>query len=250
MRQSRPGWNVACAFAVTATLFVCSCEDAPSSNAQTPTADSVTASRVTSQRKEVTLTAPQDGERFGPSDPIVLRAAVAPSADNVERIEFLSDGAVVATSSSAPFQATFRTLRHGDYLIRARAVLRDGSKIDSHPTQIHVPLTQPQRELTADDINRLTIGKNAIVAILLEPHDGAVFTAQADIVVRASAVATNGSVERVEIIRDGRAVATLRRKPYETVLRALPPGEYNLRVRAVRNDGMAAESKQVVVKVQ
>ncbi|HET8539377.1 MAG TPA: Ig-like domain-containing protein [Anaeromyxobacter sp.] len=82
-----------------------------------------------------TLTAPADGASL--SGAVAVTAAASDDVA-VARVEFLADGAVVATASSAPWSASWETRHHpnGAYALVARAVDRAGNAGASAPVTV------------------------------------------------------------------------------------------------------------------
>ena len=74
------------------------------------------------------LTAPAGGAVVnGPAGSITLTASAADSDGSVSKVEFLANGAVVATLTSAPYTTTWSGVTAGTYAITARATDNDGA---------------------------------------------------------------------------------------------------------------------------
>ncbi len=88
------------------------------------------------------------------------------------------------------------------------------------------------------------------VVALTSPADGARFTvAPATITLEATASDPDGSVARVEFLRDGAVVGTVTTPPYRWVLNGVPEGQYAFTARAVDNQGANATSATARVEV-
>jgi hypothetical protein len=124
----------------------------------------------------VALTAPPDGS--------VLRGAVELRADaeddfRVDRVEFVTGGAVVATDSTAPYSATWdtTTARDGRTRIEARAVDGWGNSASSART-ITVDNTLPETVITAGPSG--TIAGPSVSFAFTGSEDDATFTCSLD----------------------------------------------------------------------
>lgn len=82
---------------------------------------------------------------------------------------------------------------------------------------------------------------------LASPADGSSFTAPADVTVVVEASDSDGRIERVQLFLDGQAVRIERNAPYiwepdlDPVLKAMPPGRYELRAVIADDDGAQTE---------
>jgi hypothetical protein len=99
----------------------------------------------TNQPPVVSLTAPTPGASFPAPANIVLTALASDPDGAVARVEFLAGGTVVATSTAAPFSATWANVAAGSYTLTARAVDNLGASATSAPVSVTVtpPATPP-----------------------------------------------------------------------------------------------------------
>ena len=88
------------------------------------------------------------------------------------------------------------------------------------------------------------------VVALTSPADGARFTvAPASVTLTATASDPDGSVARVEFLRDGAVIGTVTVPPYTLPVSGLAEGQYTLAARAVDNQGAATTSAPVRIEV-
>lgn len=88
------------------------------------------------------------------------------------------------------------------------------------------------------------------VVALTSPADGARFTvAPATVTLTATASDPDGSVARVEFLRDGAVIGTVTVPPYTLQVSGLAEGQYTLAARAVDNQGAATTSAPVRIEV-
>ncbi len=99
---------------------------------------------------ELTLTEPVDGAVV-PGLDIPVAAAVASSGELVDRVDFVGDGVVLATDSSAPYESGIPLLGAGGRELFARATFGDwGYQVDSAPVALTVlPPHPPVVSVTA-----------------------------------------------------------------------------------------------------
>lgn len=84
------------------------------------------------------LTAPDNASRFVEGQSVDLQAVAEDPEARLDRVEFLIDGTVVATASSAPWHATWTAGPPGLHTLRARAVDTSGLSGVSQPVQCAV----------------------------------------------------------------------------------------------------------------
>lgn len=85
---------------------------------------------------------------------------------------------------------------------------------------------------------------------LTSPADGTRLTvAPASVTLEATASDPDGSVARVEFLRDGVVVGTANTPPYRLMISGLPEGQYGFAARAVDNQGAASLSATARVEV-
>jgi peptidoglycan/xylan/chitin deacetylase (PgdA/CDA1 family) len=148
----------------------------------------------------VALTAPANGTVIADRQTPVTLSATAADAGGVARVEFLVNGAVVATDTTAPYSATFSpaTVTGTSATIAARAVDAAGNAATSAGSTVQFPLpdtTPPTVALTA-------------------PANGTVIANPQTPVTLSATAADAGGVARVEFLVNGAVVATDTTAPY------------------------------------
>ncbi|ACU36112.1 cellulose binding domain-containing protein [Actinosynnema pretiosum subsp. pretiosum] len=86
----------------------------------------------------VSLTSPSSGASYVTGAAIPLAATAADSDGTVAKVDFLADGAVVATDTSAPFQGSWTGASTGDHTLTARATDNKGATALSSPVGVKV----------------------------------------------------------------------------------------------------------------
>ena len=121
----------------------------------------------------------------------------------VERVELFVDGAKVAEVSKAPFMVVWSTTGGADGAHLLKVVVHDAAGQKSQTT------------LTVTVDNAVALCKNAPVAMIIEPLDGA-FVSGA-VAFKADASAAVGYVDHVVLTVDSKKLALLDAEPYEAV---------------------------------
>jgi hypothetical protein len=81
---------------------------------------------VVNELPSVVLTAPADDSRFGIPGTIALSATASVGYGAIERVQFLADDVIVATSSQPPYAATWASAPAGVHRLTARAITTAG----------------------------------------------------------------------------------------------------------------------------
>lgn len=90
------------------------------------------------QPPTVALTAPVAGATAWSDEPLALSATAADPDGTIARVEWLSDGAVIATRTAAPWQSMWSTPTPGTHAILVRAIDDRGARSASAPVEVTV----------------------------------------------------------------------------------------------------------------
>ena len=175
----------------------------------------------------VALTAPAAAALLRGSVPLAATASAS-----AVRVEFLVDGAVVATDTTDPYTATLdtTTLTDGAHALRARAVDGADRATLGDPVSVTVDNTGPTTALTAPAANATLAGM-------------AGFTA----------TATDASgIDHVDFLVDDQVVGTDATAPYAATFNTttLPDGPHTVRVRAQDTAGNVTTAPTVPVTIR
>lgn len=96
----------------------------------------------------VELTAPFVGEVFQAATPISLAATASEPSGAIAKVEFYADGALIGTSTNAPFNLRWLSASAGTHSLTARAYDSSGLSATSHPSSVTVIAT-PSIQLDA-----------------------------------------------------------------------------------------------------
>lgn len=157
--------------------------------------------------------------------------AVSPTG-TINRVEFLRDGALVATISSPPYRHVFTNQPPGSIQVTARAVDNAGNASYLTPSYIVVNAA------------------NALPTVNLTfPAANTVWQEPANITLTASASDTDGSISMVEFFQDGALLGSTNISPYSFALTNVTKGSYTYTARATDDRGGATTSAPVSITV-
>ncbi len=85
----------------------------------------------------VELTLPEDGSTL-PAGPVAMRASASDPDGHVNRVEFYTDGVLVGTDSSEPFEFNWLNAPQGRHLLRVEAIDNSGWRRESATSHVQV----------------------------------------------------------------------------------------------------------------
>ncbi|MEA2464940.1 MAG: hypothetical protein QOJ98_2687, partial [Acidobacteriota bacterium] len=180
----------------------------------------------------VAITSPAGGASFTAPASIEIGATATDSDGSIVRVEFFTNGVLAVTDTTAPYTASLAGLGAGNYSFTARATDNRGGVTTSAPVGITVfpPNAPPVVQLT------VAAGNPPIFA-------------PASVQVSASASDTDGTVTRVEFLRNGVVEATDTDAPYAATLTNIPAGTHSITARATDDTGGATTSAPATITI-
>jgi hypothetical protein len=179
----------------------------------------------------VSLTAPSNGQTFYVGQPIGFAATASDSDGTVSKVEFLVDGAVIASTGSSPYAYTWTGAGAGTHTISARATDNLGAATTSSSATITVAANNPP------------------TVSLTAPANGQAFTFGQAITLTATASDTDGTIAKVEFMADGVVVGTITASPYTVSWTGAALGTHTLAARATDNRGAPTTSAAITIRV-
>lgn len=167
----------------------------------------------------VVLTAPTESTPLRAPATISFAANASDvSPGTVTMVEFLLDGQVVATDTTAPYTGTKTGVAAGPHDVAARATDNQGA------TNTHTI--------------RITVAANALPTVnITDPLEGAIVSAPADVTVTATANDSDGTIAKVEFFDGPTLIGTATTTPYSVVLHNPTVGQHSLTAKATDNEG-------------
>jgi hypothetical protein len=180
----------------------------------------------------IALTAPVDGQRFAAPASVPLAASLTDPGGIITRVDYFAtvnvSRGLKASSTQAPWTATWPNVAAGDYVMTAEGVY-SGGRITSAPVLIHVAAnTAPSVTITS-------------------PKAGATLYANQSVPVTVSATDADGTVAKVELFANGTLIGTLTAAPYTFNWVPTVAGSYSLTAKAT--DGLGAPTTSAAVSV-
>jgi hypothetical protein len=181
----------------------------------------------------VAIISPASGASFTAPASFAVTAAATDSDGSIVRVDFFVNGTPAGTASTAPYFANVSGLAAGSYVLTAQATDNRGGVATSAPVSVSVgpPNALPSAQLTAPAAN----------TSYLEP---------ATVQVTATASDSDGTIARVEFLRNGVVEATVTTAPYAATLANVPAGTHSLTARATDDRGGVTTSAAVSITVR
>lgn len=206
------------------------------STTSTATFTNVTIARPTAGNASpsVTLSAPANGSTFTAPATIGLSATAGDTDGSVTRVDFVANGQVVGSDTTAPYQASWSSVPQGTYNVTAVATDDDGAKTTSGTAAITVKAagaanTPPTLEMTS-------------------PANRSTYTAPATIPIAADAT-DDGTVTRVEFFAGPTQIGTDTSAPFGMTWSNVAAGTYAISAAAYDNSGAVTWGSSVHVTV-
>jgi hypothetical protein len=202
----------------------------------------VTVGTTSNQLPVVTLTAPTNGATYPAPATFTMTANAYDPDGSIARVEFYQGANKLGERFAQPYTWTIYSAPAGDYsggyALTARAVDNTGAVATSAPVAV-----------------RVTSGGNQPpLANLVQPGNGAVFTAPTNISMSANVSDSDGSVVRVEFYQGTNKLGERYAPPYTWTIynppRGVYSGAYALTVRAIDNAGAVTVSNAVGITVR
>ena len=152
-------------------------------------------------------------------------------AGTIVRVDFFRGATPLGSASSPPYRFSWANPPTGNHTVSATATDDRGyTGTASLPIVISGPNVPPVVQLTS-------------------PPADATFTEPASVTIAASASDSDGSITKVEFLRDGTVIGLTNVAPYSMAWTGVPAGTYVLTARATDNRSAAALSPAVTIAV-
>jgi plastocyanin len=178
----------------------------------------------------ISITSPANNATVtGPS--VTLEANASDPDGTITKVEFLESRTSLGSATASPFRIQVN-LAPGPHTIRAQATDDKGTVTSANTVTFTV-----------------AAANNPPAVSLTSPANNASFTAPATVQVVANATDSDGSISKVEFLRDGNVISTITAAPFQTTMQDLPAGTYTLSARAADNAGAVTTSSSVSITV-
>ncbi len=197
----------------------------------TSSAITLTVNPPANQSPAVTLTLPTAGQSFAAGVPVNLAATANDPDGTIAKVEFFDSASLIATTTAAPYAASWIGAPVGPHTVTARATDNKGAVTTSAAVAIAV---------TANALPTVT---------LTLPRNGETFSAGSAITLVASAADADGGIAKVEFVASGVVVGTVTTAPFRATWLNVPAGRYTVLARATDNRGAIVASATASIQV-
>ena len=200
---------------------------------------------VTNRPPSIEVVSPTNGARFMAPANILLRAYANDLDDSVARVEFYANqkllGPGMNSAGSNIYTLMWSNVAAGPYSIQAKATDSRGASTWSRARAIEV-------------VGHTNIPPSVSI---VTPAEGAVFTAQTDVIIMAIATDVDDPVSTVEFFANDRSLGIATNgpdlapvPPFHVIWTNVSPGNYTLTARATDRGGASTLSAPVHVRVE
>ncbi len=190
---------------------------------------------VTYPPLNVELTTPYDGASFAAQSTIPVAATANDPGNRILSMEFIAQTTeqtiIIGADTTPPYSVNWTAVPAGTYGIAARA---------------YTALSGSVAEYTSLQARVTVFAQNSPPAVALtSPADGGIYTEPADVMLRATASDTDGSIARVEFHIDHGLLATDLEPPYEISWNEVKASEWPYVIQAVAYDNQGARTTSI-----
>jgi hypothetical protein len=182
----------------------------------------------------ITLTAPAHNSTFNAPADIAFSATAADADGSVAKVDFFSNGQLVGSDTTSPYQSTWSSVPPGTYNLTAVATDDSGATTTSATATVIVTATPANQPPSVS---------------ITDPAPDAAFTAPATIAIGANASDGDGTLSRVDFHAGTQLIGTDTTSPYSVTWNDVAAGTYALTAVATDDDGATTSSAAVTVTV-
>jgi len=206
------------------------------SNSETTCADGEDDPCALNEAPSVEMTTPTNNAVFEVGTDISLSATATDTDGTIEKVEFYQDGQKIGEESSAPYEHTITGAAAGTYTIEVKATDDCGATASE---TISITVEDEQ----SDDP---CVGNVAPTIAFLEPMNNATYEVGEQVLIKADASDSDGTVEKVEFFHDESFIWESVSNPYQFQIAFNQEGTVNL-IAVVTDD--CGETAKVSVQI-
>ncbi|MCA1579188.1 MAG: hypothetical protein LC794_17705 [Acidobacteria bacterium] len=170
----------------------------------------------------VSITSPLNNATFTAPASITIDATASDADGSITKVEFYQGTTLLSTDTAPPFTYTWPSVAFGTYSLTAKATDNNNAVTASAPVNVI---------------------SNALPTVsITSPTNNAMFTAQSNITIEASASDVDGSISGVEFYQGATLLGTDISPPFSYTWNAVAAGSYLLTARATDNRGAITAS--------
>ncbi len=185
---------------------------------------------VTNPPPSVAITNPPAGSLFIETSNILIKAQASDVNGTIAKVDFFAGSTRLGQATVSPFDFIWTNVTAGDYALTAWATDNNGASNVSAAVNISVTNPPPFLAIT-------------------NPINGSFFLPNSNIVIKATAIDTNGTVAKVEFFSGPNRLGQITNSPFNFTWTNVPVGNYSLMARATDNKGASNNSAIVNITV-
>jgi len=185
----------------------------------------------------IVLSAPSKGAQFIAPATILLEAIASDTDGIISKVEFFNGNIKLGESVNSPYAITWKDVNEGDYRITAVAV--DNLHAQTVSESIPISVIKSASEINQLPSVSITAPDNQVK---YEKHD--------NVLIKINATDPDGTIERVELDREGTIIAVLTEAPYNYLWQDVDTGTYTLCAYATDNLGAVAFSPTIQLLIE
>ena len=175
----------------------------------------------------VNIMSPASNAIFTAPANITIEATANDADGSISKVEFYQGTTLLNTDTSPPFSYTWPSVAAGTYSLTAKAFDNNNAVTPS---------------------SAITVISNAAPTVnITSPTNNAMFTAQSNITIEASASDADGAISSVEFYEGATLLGTDSTAPFSFIWNTVASGSYLLTTRAIDNRGATTTSGAVLV---
>lgn len=195
------------------------------------TSNPITVTIGANARPTVSLTSPSTGLSYGLGNQLLVAATANDADGTITSVQFFANGLQIGSSSSAPFNTSWRPTINGNYSLTAVATDNAGNTTTSSPVAITVTSSgSPTVAISNPIVGSSYVTGNSIPFVAI-PSGG------------------NGPIVQIQFFVNGAPIGTDNSQPYSAAWTPTASGNYSLMAVATDSAGISANSSALSITI-
>jgi hypothetical protein len=195
------------------------------------TSSAITITVAANQAPTVSITAPANNATYLAPASFTISATASDADGSIAKVEFYNGATLLGTATTTPYNYSWTNVAVGTYTITAKAYDNLGLTTISSAITVKVNANQaPTVSITA-------------------PANNAIYVAQANIALTATAADADGSVAKVEFYNGATLLGQSTTSPYTYSWTNVGAGTYTITAKAYDNLGASTTSSAITIQV-
>ena len=169
---------------------------------------------------------------FNAGESIIIRVAIPDNSNPITRVDYFRGNIRIGSSTSAPYDYTWKNIQQGNHNLSAQLIYVDGTKVPSISVPIQVLKTNTGTVKLVSSSNKREVQSGESLDLNVELLE------------------FGNKVKFVEYILDGKVLGTSEKEPYGFQWKNIPEGDHLLIARAVEARGSSVYSEPIILSVR